>query len=99
MEQKPIALACRMDSERALFLAKDIFNYLSQDKEREVVLEQIRLDKEKSEVELKKKQEELEQVKKEYEDLQKEIKSKKQFLDDQISKEEEIWNNKIHLEK
>ncbi len=39
MEQKPIALACRMDSERALNLAKDIFHFLIQDKQREVILE------------------------------------------------------------
>ncbi|MDH3678174.1 MAG: hypothetical protein OEQ12_07735 [Nitrosopumilus sp.] len=57
--------------------------------EREVLMEQIRIDKEKSQVELKKKQDELDQVKKEYEELQNKIKTKKQFLDEQISQEEE----------
>ena len=39
MEKKPIAIACRMDSDRALTLAKNIFQYLTQDKKREVILE------------------------------------------------------------
>lgn len=55
--------------------------------EREVLVEQIAIDKAKSEAELKKKQDELEELKKEYEALQKEIKIKKQNIDDQIEKE------------
>jgi trichohyalin len=57
--------------------------------EREVLLEQIKIDKAKSEVELERKQEELEELKKEYEELQKEIESKKQDLDEQIKNQKE----------
>jgi trichohyalin len=57
--------------------------------EREVLVEQIKIDKVKSEVELERKQEELEELKKEYEELQKEIESKKQDLDDQIKNQKE----------
>jgi len=57
--------------------------------EREVLVEQIKIDKEKSEAELQEKQNDLEELKKEYEELQKKIKLKKQILDDQIKKEKE----------
>ena len=62
--------------------------------EREVLVEQIKIDKAKSEVELKKKQDELDELKKEYENLQKEISSKKQDLDDQI-KDQKAKNDKL----
>jgi trichohyalin len=62
--------------------------------EREVFVEQIKIDKAKSKVELEKKQEELEELKKEYEELQKETESKKQDLDDQIKNQKEK-NNKL----
>jgi len=57
--------------------------------EREVLVEQIKIDKEKSEVALQEKQNELEELKKEYEEIQKKIKLKKQILDDKIKKEKE----------
>jgi trichohyalin len=57
--------------------------------EREVLVEQIKIDKAKSEVELKKLQDELEEIKKEYDGLQKEIKSRKQNLDNQINEQNE----------
>jgi len=57
--------------------------------EREVLVEQIKIDKEKSEAALQEKQNELEELKKEYEELQKKIKLKKQILDDKIKKEKE----------
>jgi len=57
--------------------------------EREVLVEQIKIDKEKSEADLQEKQNELEELKKEYEELQKKIKLKKQILDDKIKKEKE----------
>jgi len=57
--------------------------------EREVLVEQIKIDKEKSEVVLQEKQNELEELKKEYEELQKKIKLKKQILDDEVKKEKE----------
>ena len=57
--------------------------------EREVLVEQIKIDKEKSEAELQEKQNELEELEKEYEELQKKIKLKKQILDDKIKKEKE----------
>jgi hypothetical protein len=55
--------------------------------EREVLVEQIKIDKEKSEVELKKRQDELDELKKEYDALQKEIKSRKENLDNQIDEQ------------
>jgi NAD+ kinase len=39
MSEKPIALATRMDSEEAISLTRDIFNYLVKKKNRDVVLE------------------------------------------------------------
>ena len=57
--------------------------------EREVLLEQIKIDKEKSEEELKKKQQELDELKKEYEELQNQIRTKKKDLDDQIKNQKE----------
>jgi NAD+ kinase len=39
MNEKPIALATRMDSEEAISLTRDIFNYLVKKKNRDVVLE------------------------------------------------------------
>lgn len=39
MNEKPIALACRMDSEKAINLTQDIFNYLFKEKGQKVVLE------------------------------------------------------------
>ncbi|MBY8982623.1 MAG: NAD(+)/NADH kinase [Candidatus Lokiarchaeota archaeon] len=39
MQQKPIIIACRMDSERALNLARNLYNYLNKEKGREVLLE------------------------------------------------------------
>ncbi len=39
MEQKPITIACRMDSERALNLARNLFNFLTKKKGKEVLLE------------------------------------------------------------
>jgi len=57
--------------------------------EREVLIEKIKTDKEKSEIELKEAQEELELLKEQYDDLQNKIKLKKQILDDQIKEERE----------
>jgi len=57
--------------------------------EREVLVEQIKIDKEKSESALQEKQNELEELKKEYEELQKKITLKKQIFDDKIKKEKE----------
>jgi hypothetical protein len=57
--------------------------------EREVLVEQIKIDKEKSEVELKKRQDELEELKKEYDALQKEIKLRKENLDNQIDEQKD----------
>jgi len=57
--------------------------------EREVLVEQIKIDKEKSEADLQEKQNELEELKKEYEELQKKITLKKQILDEKIKKEKE----------
>ncbi len=62
--------------------------------EREVLVEQIKIDKAKSEVELKKIQDDLDELKKEYENLQKEISSKKQDLDDKI-KDQKAKNDKL----
>jgi len=39
MNEKPIAIACRMDSEPAINLTKELFNYLIQEKGKNVVLE------------------------------------------------------------
>ncbi|MFO7794870.1 MAG: NAD(+)/NADH kinase [Promethearchaeati archaeon] len=39
MKEKPIALACRMDSDKAINLIKELFNYLMKEKGEDVVLE------------------------------------------------------------
>ena len=62
--------------------------------EREVLLEQIKIDRERSDKELAKMLQELEELKEEYEELQKTIKSKKQDLEKQI-KDQRERNDKI----
>jgi hypothetical protein len=78
-------------------LIKNQSQLLQSKTEREVLLEQINIDKEKSEKQLSEMQKELEELKEEYESLQREIQSKKQNLDDQIKNQKEN-NQKLREE-
>ena len=70
-------------------LIKNQSKLLQSKTEREILLEQIKIDKEKSDKELAKMLKELEELKEEYEELQKVINTKKQNLDDQIRDQKE----------
>ena len=70
-------------------LIKNQSKLLQSKTEREVLLEQIKIDKEKSDKELAKMLKELEELKEEYEELQKIINTKKQNLEDQIKDQKE----------
>jgi len=70
-------------------LIKNQSKLLQSKTEREVLLEQIKIDKEKSDKELAKMLKELEELKEEYEELQKVINTKKQNLEDQIKDQKE----------
>ena len=78
-------------------LIKNQSKLLQSKTEREVLLEQIKIDKEKSEKDLEKMQQELEELKEEYEELQKEIDRKKDDLERQI-KEQKEKNEKLKEE-
>ena len=90
--EKEIKIEQEKVKEKDLLVAELIKNQskiIQSKTEREVLLEQIRIDKEKSEKELSKMQQELDELKQQYSDLQSEIKSKKQNLDDQIKEQKE----------
>ncbi len=70
-------------------LIKNQSKLLQSKTEREVLLEQIKIDKEKSEKQLAEMQKELNELKEEYETLQMEIKSKKEKLENQIRDQKE----------
>ena len=78
-------------------LIKNQSKLLQSKTEREVLLEQIKIDKEKSEKQLVEMQGELDELKEEYKVLQKEIKSKKENLEKQIRDQKEK-NNKLKEE-
>ncbi|MGD8432394.1 MAG: hypothetical protein PVG23_07470 [Nitrosopumilaceae archaeon] len=78
-------------------LIKNQSKLLQSKTEREVLLEQIKIDKEKSEKQLAEMHRELDELKEEYEILQKEIKSKKENLEKQIRDQKEK-NNKLKEE-
>jgi chromosome segregation ATPase len=78
-------------------LIKNQSQLLQSKTEREVLLEQINIDKEKSEKDLAQMQKELDELKQEYEELQKEINTKKENLERQI-KEQREKNKKIREE-
>jgi len=75
-------------------LIKNQSKLLQSKTEREVLLEQIKIDKMSSDKELAKMLQELEELKEEYEELQKVIKTKKQDIEDQINDQKEI-NDKL----
>ena len=70
-------------------LIKNQSKLLQSKTEREVLLEQIKIDKDNSDKELAKMLKELEELKEEYEELQKVINAKKQNLEDQIKDQKE----------
>jgi DNA repair exonuclease SbcCD ATPase subunit len=78
-------------------LIKNQSQLLQSKTEREVLLEQINIDKEKSEKDLAEMQKELDELKQEYEELQKEINTKKENLERQI-KEQKEKNEKLREE-
>lgn len=78
-------------------LIKNQSKLLQSKTEREVLLEQIKIDKEKSDKELAKMLQELDELKEEHEELQKTIKEKKHGLEDRI-KEQKEKNDKLKEE-
>lgn len=78
-------------------LIKNQSKLLQSKTEREVLLEQIKIDKEKSDSELAKMVQELNELKEEYQELQKSIKAKKQDLEDKI-KDQKEKNDKLREE-